>query len=184
MKTLVISLVLVLAAAITHAQGIIELNETRVDYNPLFSEISQQGDMYIMKVRENRSGEFETDPVAFLNRHFDARQFITLVGDRDYDSYQVSFRSNKGELRADFDKEGDIENVSHRFKNVTLPYPLIQKLFLDNQGWTIVKNIHVAYGKDGKIDKSFYKVTLQNGKQKKKLKIDATQDGRFAVVNR
>ncbi|HSI70028.1 MAG TPA: hypothetical protein VK941_07335 [Gillisia sp.] len=184
MKTLAISLVLVLAAAMSHAQGLIELNETRVDYSPLFSEITQQGNMYIMKVRENRSGEFEKDPLTFLNKNFNVQQFIALVNDQDYDSYQVSFKSNKGDLRADYDKEGNLEYVSHRFKNIAMPYPLMQKLYKENEGWSVVKNVHVAYGKDGKIDRSFYKVTLKNGKQERRLKIDAPQADRIAAVER
>lgn len=184
MKTLAISLVFVLAAAISHAQGIIELNETRVDYSPLFSEMTQNGNTYIMKVRENHSREFEKDPITFLNKNFNARQFISLLNDRGYDSYHVSFKSRKGDLFAEYNKDGSLEFISHRFKNVMMPYPLMQQLYTDNKGWSVVKNVHIAYGKKGKIDRSFYKVTLKNGKQERKLKIDAPQVDRLAVADR
>jgi hypothetical protein len=184
MKTLAISLVLVLAAAISQAQGIIELNETRVDYSPLFSEMTQNGNTYIMKVRENHSREFEKDPITFLRKNFNAPKFISLVNNMDYDSYQVNFRSNKGDLYAEYDRNGNLGIISHRFKNVAMPYPLMQQLYIDNKGWSVVKNVHIAYGKKGKIDRSFYKVTLKNGKQERKLKIDAPQVDRLAVADR
>ncbi len=65
-----------------------------------------------------------------------------------------------------------------------MPQPVMQQLYLDNEGWSVVKNVHIAYGKNGKIDKSFYKVTLKNGKQERKVKIDAPQADRFAVADR
>lgn len=184
MKTLIISLVLILSAAITHSQEVIELKETRVDYNPLFAEMTNYGDTFIMHIKHNHNGEFEKDPISFLEKNFNVKQFIAHVQDRDYDSYRVSFRSNKGELKAEYDREGNMEWMSHRFKNIVLPYELTQQIFLDNQGWSVVKNLHVASGRDGKINKSFYKVTMKNGKQKKNIKIDALDKGRDAVAVR
>lgn len=183
MKTLAISLVLVLAAAVSHAQGIIELNETRVDYSPLFSEMTQQGNLYYMKVKEKHVREFEKDPLTFLDKNFNAKQFIALVKDKDYDSYQVNFKSKKGDLRAEYDKTGNLEYVFHKFKNIAMPNPVMQKLYMENEGWSVIKNVHIAYGKKGNIDKSFYKVTLKNGKQERKVKIDAPQAERFAVAD-
>ncbi len=184
MKTLAISLLLFLAAATLQAQEIIELNETRVDYSPLFSEMTQQGNTYIMKVRENHSREFEKDPLTFLRKNFNVLQFISLVKASDYDAYIVSFRSNKGSLNAEYDMDGNLEYISHRFRNVAMPYSLIQQVFKENEGWNVVKNVHVAYGKKGKIDRSFYKVTLKNGRQERKIKIDAPQVDRLAAADR
>ncbi|MCM4159812.1 hypothetical protein FHG64_15795 [Antarcticibacterium flavum] len=182
MKTLAISLVLFLAAAVSQAQGIIELNETRVDYNPMFSEMTRHGNSYIMKVREDHSREFEKDPLTFLNNNFNIRQFISLIDESNYDSYIVTFRSNKGNLNAEYDMDGNLESISHRFKNVAMPYSLIQQVFRDNEGWSVVKNSHIAYGKNGKIDRSYYKVTLKNGRQVKKVKIDAPALDRLALA--
>lgn len=183
MKTLAISLVLLLAASISQAQGIIELNETRVDYSPLFSEMTQHGNLYYMKVKENYVREFEKDPVTFLNKNFDAQQFISLINDRDYDSYHVNFKSRKGDLRAEYDRTGNLEYVFHKFKNIAMPNPVMKQLYKENEGWSVVKTVHIAYGKKGKLDRSFYKVTLKNGKQERKVKIEAPQADRLAVVD-
>lgn len=186
MKTLIISLVLVLAAAVTQAQGVIELNETRVDYNPLFSEMTQRGNLYIMKVSENYKGGFEKDPMTFLNKNFDIKEFISFVKDnnQEYDSYEVNFTSNKGALKAKYDQFGNLEYITHRFRDITLPHALTQKIFLENEGWSVVKNMHVGSGKNGKIDKAQYIVTMENGKKKKNIKIDATPGQRFAVASK
>lgn len=186
MKTLVISLVLVLIAAVTQAQNVIELNETKVEYNPLFSKMTQRGNMYIMKVNENHNGQLEKDPMAFLNKNFDIKEFIAYVKDnnQNYDSYEVNFTSNKGVLMAEYDKFGNLDYITHKFKDITLPYAVTQKIFLENEGWSVVKNMHIGSGKDGRIDKAYYKVTMQNGKQKKNIKIDATPGEAYQVASK
>lgn len=182
MKTLVIFLLLGFSAAITNAQGVIELNEARVDYNPVFTKVSHSGNTFTAQIKESFLGEFEQDPMAFMKENFNVHQLINQIGNDKYESYYVSFRSRKGELKVNYDKEGNIMTAFQRFKNVSLPQAVAQQLFKENKGWSMTKNIHVAYGRNGNVEKDFYRITMENGKDRKKVKLDAKAAGELGVA--
>lgn len=173
MKTLVIFLLLGFSTVLTNAQGIIELNEARVDYNPVFSQVSYNGNTFTAQIKESYLGQFEKDPMGFMKENFDVHQLIAQINNKKYDAYYVSFRSKKGELKVNYDKEGNIVNAFQRFRNVSLPQAVAQQLFKENKGWSMTKNVHVAYGRNGNVDKDFYRITMENGKDRKKVKLDA-----------
>lgn len=186
MKTLIFSIVLVLCAGFIQAQNtesqrqIIELDEARIFFSPV--SLNEENS-YSIAVLENYSGEFEKNPLAFMKKNFNIWEFISQVQDEDYDSYLVSIRSRKGELQAEFDKVGNLLNTNQRFENILLPRDIRVQLYQDHKGWTMVKNVHVARSWKGIVNKNLYRITLQNGKEKKNLKIDARKDIRTALVS-
>lgn len=173
MKTLVTFLLLGFSAVLTNAQGIIELNEARVDYNPVFSQVSQNGNKFTAKIKESHRGQFEQDPLTFMMENFDVNQLIAQMEGKKFDSFLVSFKSRKGELKVNYDKEGNIVNAFQRFKNIALPQAVAQQLFRENKGWSMTENLHVASAKNGKVQKDYYRITMENGKERKKVKLDA-----------
>jgi hypothetical protein len=184
MKTLMIYLVLTIWAGVSHAQEITELKEAKVGFAPLSSEITRSGDSYSFKVNESYHREFETDPLAFMEAYFDIDNFIASVENEDYDSYLVSLRSKKGVLNADFDKEGKLLRTSERFKDILLPEALREQLHKDHAGWTMTKNLHVSTASDGIVKRDFYRIKLENGKDRKVVKIDmTTAEGSEVVSN-
>lgn len=178
MKTLIISIALVLVAGISQAQ-IIELEEARVSFSPV-SVIDENS--FSVTIEENYAGEFQKDPLAFMKNNFDIMEFISQLPGDDYESYLVSFRSRKGELRAEFDKVGNLLSTNQRFENISLPLDVCHQLYREQKGWTMVKNVHIASSKKDAVIKDFYRITMRNGKEKKNLKIDARKDIRTAVV--
>ena len=179
MKTLIFSIALVLCAGFSQAQ-IIELDEARVSFSPV-SLIDENS--FSVTVRENYAGEFEKDPLAFMKNNFDIREFISQLQGEDYESYLVSFRSRKGELRAEFDKVGNLLATNLRFENIALPLDICHLLYREHKGWTMVKNVHIARSKKDVVNKDLYRITMRTGKEKKNLKIDARKDIRTAMVN-
>lgn len=179
MKTLIFSIVLVLCAGFSQAQ-IIELEEARLSYNPVALDAANS---FKVTVNENYIGEFEKDPLAFMKNNFDIQEFISQVESEDYDYYLVSFRSRKGELRAEFDKVGNLLNTNQRFENILLPNDICHQLYRDHKGWEMVKNIHIGRSRNGVVNKDLYRITMMNGKQKKNLKIDAQKDNRTAMAS-
>lgn len=183
MKTLILFLFLGFSAVMTNAQGVIQLNEARVDYNPVFSQLSQNGNTFIAQIKETHLGQFEEDPMGFMKQNFNIQQLIAQINEPKYDSYDVSFRSKKGELKVNYDKEGNIVRAFQRFRNVALPQDVAQQLFRENNGWSMVKNVHVAYGRNGNVDEDFYRITMENGKERKKVKLDVNRaNGEVTVV--
>lgn len=180
MKTLIFSFLLVLCAGFSQAQ-INELEEARISFGPEY--LNYDNNHYRLDVLESYVGEFEKDPLAFMKNNFDIREFISQVQNEDIESYLVSFRSRKGELRAEFDKAGTLLTTNSKFKNILLPRDICHQLYRDHKGWAMVKNVHIARSRNGMVKKDLYRITLKNGKEKKNLKIDARKDFRPAMAS-
>ena len=176
MKTLIFYFVL-LVFGTGHAQEFTELKEAKVGFAPLSSEVKQSGNSFSFNVKESYYGEFEKDPLAFMDAYFDIGNFIAEVGNEDYDSYEVSFVSRKGILKADFNSEGDLVRSSSRFKNIRLPAKLSSQLYRDHKGWAMTKNVHITRGSGGVLNKSYYKIKLENGKDRKRITLEAPLGG-------
>lgn len=182
MKKMAIFVALALSALISNAQEVIKLEEANVSFNPISQNITNQGNFFSVNIKESYSGEFTKDPVAFMKAHFDIKEVISNLGVKDYDSYEVTFKSRKGVLNAEFDAEGNILGTSLRFKNIMVPSPLQHQLYRDYKGWAMVKNLHIASELYGKPVKDFYKVTMKKGNQTKKLKINSSDIGKSTLV--
>lgn len=173
MKTLIFYLVLMLLAGIANAQEITELKEARVEFAPFPSEVVKSGDNFLYKVNENFAGEFEKDPLAFMNAHFNIKSLISEMKEGGYTSYFVTFKSQKGTLEADFNQKGELVRSTSKFKNILLPAELRHQIYRDHKGWEMVKNLHVSRGSQGVVNRDYYKIKLENGKERKSIKIDA-----------
>jgi hypothetical protein len=108
-----------------------------------------------------------------MEAYFDINAFIEAVGKDDYDSYDVSFVSKKGILKAIFDRDGKLVRSSSRFKNIRLPEKLRSQLYRDHKGWAMTKNIHITRGSKEILGKNYYKVKLENGNDRKKVIFEA-----------
>ena len=177
MKTLIVSILLVLSLAVSQAQEVTILDEARIVFAPIDTDVSTDGDSFVYEIDEEYSGEFAENPIAFMNANFNIHEFIEQTEDKNYDSYLVTFRSTNGLLVADFDKKGNLVQTSQNFKNVKLPLDIRSELYDTHKGWTMVKNKYRATTKGEIIDKEVYRVSLVNGKDKQKLKIDGNGRG-------
>lgn len=165
MKNLFVLIALGFSTAVCPAQEVQELNEARVEaVSPSFLI---RGSNLTFKIPENYSGEFEANPLLFMKSHFDIKPVIAQLGEQD--EYQVTFKSRKGHLQADFDKGGNLVYYSLRFKDVLVPYQLMVQLYKDHKGWALVRTIHQAKGNGDKPGRVTYKVRMQNGNKKKDL---------------
>lgn len=173
MKTLIFYLVLVLMGGVVKAQEITELKETKVGFAPFSSEMTRSGNNFTFNVKENYVGEFQQDPVLFLENNLNVEKLLSEIEGKGIHSYNVTLTSSRGILQADFNAEGKLVKTSSRFKNILLPKELRHQLYRDHKGWAMVKNVHIARGSMGEINKEFYRVKLQNGKQRKNVTLEA-----------
>lgn len=183
MKTLIFYLVLMLCAGFTNAQEITELKEARVGFAPLTAEVTRSGDDFSYKVTETYAGEFEKDPLLFMENHFDIKNFIAEVKGKDYHTYVVTFRSSKGNLQTNFNRNGELVRSNSKFKNTVLPRNLRHQLYNDHKGWEMIGNIHITNGKNGVVDQNIFKVRLKNGKARKNVIFDTSMSGIAIVGN-
>jgi len=91
----------------------------------------------------------------------------------DYDSYFVSFFIPEGKILAAYDKDGKILRTVEKFKDITLPIPVIKSVTKRFPGWTISKDVYlINYHHDKGVTKK-YKLKLENGDKVLRVKIDA-----------
>tara|TARA_R100000935_G_scaffold36316_1_gene57298 strand:- start:206 stop:757 length:552 start_codon:yes stop_codon:yes gene_type:complete len=183
MKTLFISILLCLTAAVISAQEVTLLDETRLFYAPLNVAVTQDGDSYIYKIKESHSRQFARDPIGFMNANFDIQNFIAHTADKNYNTYLVTISSADGTLEADFSKDGQLLETRQYFNNVLLPSKIRNDVFKNFRGYTLTKAKYSARTKGEILAKAIYKLKLENGKNKQTIKIDARDSGVGVAVN-
>ena len=97
--------------------------------------------------------------------------------DDESDFYKVYFYIPEGKIVAAYDRDGKILYTIERFKNVALPNSVTDAIGEKFPGWKISKDIYrVSYTQDeGALRR--YKVVLDNGVEKVRVKID--ENGTF-----
>lgn len=174
MKTTVIAIILFMTGLAIYAQKATLLDETKLVYSP-FTQVSSNGDIYTYKINENAGRRFAQNPLEFMYTNFDIQKFIAQTAKKKYDYYEVTFISKNGSLVAEFDQKGNLMDTQQHFKNVILPRELRENIYNTNKGWSVVSAIYQANTKGEIIQNATYKVSLVNGDQHKKLKLDAKQ---------
>ena len=175
MKNLILCLLLMGFISIGHSQ--IVLKEAKVEYIPYSMKVDPITQAVTLKIPENYYGEFQEDPLAFIEGNFSIEQFIKENEEYDFDSYEVNFKSNKGNVLARYDKDGEMVSTYQRFKNVNLPDDVKLQLLQMYRNSSILKNSHVVTSKKWMIDKEFYKIKIQDGDKVRRLRIDRNTQG-------
>ncbi len=173
MKTLIFLSVFVLWTTISKAQKITKLDEVHIKYSPLNAEITQNGSVFTIKIKSIGVNNFVKNPIGFLNENFDIHKFINSVSYEQYTSYTVEVKSSKGFMIANYDGEGNLMSTRQNFKNILLPYNIRSEVYNSNKGWAMIKNKYNASSKGIILNKAIYKVTLENGTQKRNITINA-----------
>ncbi|WP_142786305.1 nicotinate-nucleotide adenylyltransferase [Changchengzhania lutea] len=90
----------------------------------------------------------------------------------EYDLYDVYFIIPEGKILASYNNEGDLLSTAERYKDINLPSPVLKSIVNRFPNWSISKNVYlVNYHDTGNIRK-LYKITLENGKQRIRVKVD------------
>ena len=183
MKKVFVSLMLLMCSGIGNAQ-FTELKEARVGFDPQLPEMTVDGDKYIFNVKQKYEGEFEKDPIAFLEKYCEIEAFIDLVQDEKTIAYQVEVNSNKGRMKAKYCKEGNLIRVSYKLKNVQLPASLQADLYRNYKGWNMTRNIHFARSRNGNMRQEYYKIRLEKAGEVQNLKIEVNDPEPIEVASR
>ena len=180
MKNLIIYSLLLFCAVSVNAQEVTQLEETNITFEPYTSNVSSSLDSsFLVKINENYAGEFSKDPIKFMKQNFDIQGFISFLDERNnnafqeiaYESYKVTFSTNKGDLVAKFSKEGELDETSQKFNNIALPADIRRVLYANYKGWNMVKNTYTASGEGDQIDNELYRIKLKNGNRSQIVKI-------------
>ena len=98
--------------------------------------------------------------------------------DDEHDYYTISFFIPDGKIVAVYDKDGKILQTIEKFKNVALPKTVATAIAKRFPNWTVAKDVYLLNFSDKTGNaKKRYKITLENGNKRLKVKTDA--DGNF-----
>jgi hypothetical protein len=90
----------------------------------------------------------------------------------EYDYYDVSFIIPEGKILASYDKDGNILRTAEKFKDINLPATIVNSIVSRFPSWSISKNVYLVYYHDRDGIKKTYKIILENGDKRIKIKMD------------
>ena len=92
----------------------------------------------------------------------------------DYDYYEVNFYIPEGYILAAYDRDGNLLRTIEKFKDVTLPKDVISSVAKRFPNWVIKSDVYLVNYHDERGITKKYKLTLQNGDERIKIKVDET----------
>ena len=90
----------------------------------------------------------------------------------EYDVYDVYFIIPEGKVLASYDKDGNLLRTAERYKDINLPTPVLESIMKRFPNWTISKNIYLVNYYDTGKTRKLYKLTLENGDHRIKVKLN------------
>lgn len=167
MKKLIISLFLVGFITQQYAQNL---------------QVEQLNEVFIVatnyKYLDKTSAKDVPVPVKELQRRAATYNVKSLdIYQDDYDYYEVSFVLPEGKILASYDKDGKILRTAEKYKELDLPTPVLESIAKRFPNWSITKNIYRVFYHETDGVKMKYKLTLENGDQRMKIKVD--DEGNF-----
>lgn len=95
----------------------------------------------------------------------------------DYDTYFITFYLPSGYVLAVYDQDGKLLRTAEKFKDVALPSVVRKAVVERYPNWAITKDIYVVKYDDATGAKMNYKLQLQNGN--KRLRVKINEKGEF-----
>jgi hypothetical protein len=95
----------------------------------------------------------------------------------EYDSYSVTFYLPEGYVLGVYDQDGKLLRTAERFKDISLPPAVRNAVAKRYPNWGVSKDLYVVNYKDQDGAKMVYKMVLENGR--KRLKVKANEKGEF-----
>lgn len=91
----------------------------------------------------------------------------------DYDFYEVTFYIPEGTILAAYDRKGKLLRTVERFKNVGMPSAVSQAIKAKYPDYAVASDVYFVKYLDNKgVQKRNYKLKLDNGSDRLRVKID------------
>ena len=116
-----------------------------------------------VKLLERRAAEYDVKSSEFY--------------EEDYDTYFVSFYLPEGQVLAAYAKDGKLLHTAEKYKDVALPMAVRDAVVKRFPQWSITKDVYLVNYFEESGAKKTYKVTLQNGD--KRMKVKTNEKGEF-----
>ncbi|HET8855024.1 MAG TPA: hypothetical protein VFM60_03775 [Salinimicrobium sp.] len=183
MKTLIIFLLSIGMVSLGQAQQFVRLEKVSLENSSNSLRVDPKSNKVTFTIDESSVSLFEKDPLQFIEASFDIDAFIAENSESEFDSYKVTFKSNKGILTANYNSEGEMLSLYQRVRDVYVPFFTMNQIFNEYRDWDLVGNKYVALTRKGVVKKEFYKVKLSQGNRNKTIRIDIEPfQSKFASV--
>jgi hypothetical protein len=145
------------------AQDILpEITVKAVKYKYL-NAVDQKDVAQPVKLLERRAAEYDVKSADFY--------------EEDYDTYFVSFYIPEGQVLAAYDKDGKLLHTAEKYKDVALPVAVREAVTKRFPQWAITRDVYLVSYFEEKGATKTYKLTLQNGD--KRMKVKTNEKGEF-----
>lgn len=148
--------------------------------SPLFAQITKLPEVVITAVNYKYLNAVDSEDLALDVKLLQEKVAMYDIKNSDlysdeYDMYNVDFFIPDGKILAAYDKDGKILRTIEKFNNIKLPKIILESIYNRFPGWTIAKNVYsVTYNENN--NKKIFKVTLENGDQRMRLKLNDEGD--------
>ncbi len=162
MKNVIIGLIIIGLTTQLFAQNTnIEELPTVVLHNVNYKYLSDVNIQYEAKIVE-----FLQNEVANFNLE------NTDVYDNEESKYEIYFMIPEGYILANYNNEGKITSTLEKFNNSKLPPTVLRSVTNKYPGWSISKNTYSVTYNHGKGAAKSYKLILENGDHRIRIKTD------------
>lgn len=98
----------------------------------------------------------------------------SIIPVEGYDHYLVTFKGKTKKIAATYNSEGNLISTVDHYRYEPIPFAIKNKIALAYPDWVILNGYKKmnSYNKAGKITKSHFKVSIENGDQKRKVYTD------------
>lgn len=134
-----------------------EVTITAVRYKYL-SAVNDKDVAQPVKMLERKAAEYDVRKADFY--------------EDDYDTYFVSFYIPDGQILAAYDKDGKLLRTAEKYKNLALPQAVRGAIAERFPKWTIATDAYLVTYQEEHGANKVYKVTLQNGDKRMKVKLN------------
>ena len=163
MKNLIIGLFLLGLTTQIYAQDPVKLPEVVIVHNYKYLSSTGSEDLAI-----------PVEKLQLKVSDFNVKE-LDIYSD-EYDLYEVYFIIPEGKVLASYDAESNLLRTAERYKDIYLPSPVKKAIAKRFPNWSISKNIYLVNYHESGNTRKLYKITLENGSKRIKVKVDDKGD--------
>ena len=144
----------------------------------VFSQVTELKEVEITAVNYKYLNEVDSKDVAITVKQLEEKVAMfdlksSEYYNDEYDTYNISFYIPDGKILAAYDKNGKLIRTIEKFKNVKLPKAVRDAVAKRFPNWSMTSDVYkVSFHKKNDVAKKQYKVNLENGDKKMKVKLD------------
>ncbi|MCH4553879.1 nicotinate-nucleotide adenylyltransferase [Aestuariibaculum lutulentum] len=159
MKKLIIGLFILGLTIPMHAQDPIQLPTVVIVHNYKYLDATGSEDLAV-----------DVEQLELKVSDFNVKELDVYSEDNEF--YRVFFIIPKGKILATYDEHSHLIRTAERFQDIDLPIHIKESIAERFPQWTVSKNVYLVNYYEPDNIKKMYKITLENGDKRIRIKVD------------